>query len=416
MRSALIALAAASLVLTASAQKTWYVDVNGTPPGTGTVADPFVGIQQAIAAPAVVDGDTILVAPGVYAEKLNYLGKTVQVKSTAGPLQTRIDPDPGPGWVVVELASDHSGINKGSLEGFTVSGSKSGTAYGVIGGNDRVVECIITGFGTAVITKYDLWLDRCTVVGNDVGLVPWGPLFFAYFRDSILAYNDVDIQLNYSIAGSTFDYCLIEEGVWWGTPPTNLTGDPGLWNPDQGDFFLGPLSPCIDSGDPLAPPDPDGSPRDMGALTYDAAYVPPTVVYCTAKVNSDGCTVDIGSSGGVSASASAPTPFLVRADGVLENTPGLLFYGFGRRAVPFLGGWHCVEPPTPRVGGQNSGIGGGACTGRFAFDFNGWVQSGADPMLVPGTMVDAQWWYRDLLDPQAFFSSTSDAIEFAVAP
>ena len=33
-----------------SAQTTWYVDINGTPPGSGTQGDPYTSIQYAIRA------------------------------------------------------------------------------------------------------------------------------------------------------------------------------------------------------------------------------------------------------------------------------------------------------------------------------------------------------------------------------
>jgi hypothetical protein len=410
MHSALAALAVASFALSASAQTTWYVDVNGTPPGTGTAEDPFVSIQQGVDSPAVAAGDTLLVAPGVYAEKVSLVGKPLTLVSQAGPMETWIEPVlTGANAIVVRLAGSSSTTS--TIEGFTVSGAKCLDSIGIWGQNDIVRRCIVSGHeDIGIYSNYDVWVERCTIVGNHTGKANFH-INFMYVSDSLLAHNTFDMDP--SGTNLHVSYSLVQAG---GAGATNLSGDPKLWNPDQGDLRLGPLSPCIDAGDPTAPPDPDGSPRDMGALTYDAAYVPPTLVYCTAKLNSDGCTVDIGWSGGVSASASAPTPFVVSAQGVLANTPGLLFYGFGRRAVPFLGGWHCVEPPTPRVGGQNSGASSGPCTGSFAFDFNAWVQSGADPKLVPGTMVDAQWWYRDLLDPQAFFSSTSDAIEFAVAP
>jgi hypothetical protein len=413
MRSALATLTAVCLVVSASAQTTWHVDVQGTPPGTGTAEDPFVSIQQAINSPTVVTGDTLFVAPGVYAEKVNLGNKALTLRSQAGPAETWIEPvvPVGNAGFVVTLAGNPNAIS--TIQGFTVSGAKCATSGGIWAQNDVARRCIVSGHnGTALYSNYDFWVERCTVVGNQEGKSNFY-INFMYITDSIFAHNVVD--LNAGAVNTHIDYTLVESGGWW-DGIGNISGDPKQWNAAQGDWWLSPLSPCIDAGYPNAPPDPDGSPRDLGALIYDPAHVPPTVTYCTAKVNSDGCTVDIGWSGGASASASAATPFLVTAQGVLPNTPGLLFYGFGRRAAPFMGGFHCVEPPTPRVGGQLSGPGSGPCTGSFAFDFNAWVQSGADPKLEPGTMVDAQWWYRDLLDPQAFFSSTSDAIEFAVAP
>ncbi len=52
-------------------QTTWYVDVNGTPPGTGSQADPYTSIQYAIEQPATVDLDTILVSPGTCLENVD---------------------------------------------------------------------------------------------------------------------------------------------------------------------------------------------------------------------------------------------------------------------------------------------------------------------------------------------------------
>ena len=96
--------------------------------------------------------------------------------------------------------------------------------------------------------------------------------------------------------------------------------------------------------------------------------------------------------------------------------PGLLFYGFAPRAVPFQGGTHCVDPPTPRVGGQFSSIGGAGCSGTYDFDMGGYIQSGNDPKLVPGAIVYCQWWSRDLADPTGFGISLTNAAWFWIAP
>jgi hypothetical protein len=413
MRPALCALAFVSFVVSASAQTTWYVDVQGTPPGTGTVSNPFVSIQQAIDSPSVVQGDTLLVLPGVYAERVNLHGKALTLSSQAGPTETWIEPavPVGNAGYVVTLAGNFNAVS--TIQGFTVSGAKCQMSSGIWARNDVARRCIISGHnGVGLTSDYDFWVERCTVVGNQLGKINFY-INFIYITDSIFAHNAVD--LSPGATNSHIDYTLVESGGWWGGI-SNISGDPKQWNPDQGDYRLGPLSPCIDAGNPAAPPDPDGSPRDLGALVYDPAHVPPTVTYCIAKLNSGGCTADIGWSGGASASASAATPFLITGQGVVPSTAGLLFYGFGRQEAPFMGGFHCVEPPTPRVGGQGSGPNSGPCSGSFSYDFNARVQSGVDPLLEPGTMVNAQFWYRDLFDPLAFFSSTSDAIEFAIVP
>ncbi len=63
----------------------------------------------------------------------------------------------------------------------------------------------------------------------------------------------------------------------------------------------------------------------------------PVQTYCTAKLNSLGCTPRIGFVG--FPSASAGFGFVVKAINVINNEPGLMLYGnAGRAAAPFVGG------------------------------------------------------------------------------
>jgi hypothetical protein len=83
------------------------------------------------------------------------------------------------------------------------------------------------------------------------------------------------------------------------------------------------------------------------AFTNPVFFLPGTgdvASYCTAKTNSQGC-VPITSWNGLP-SASLSSPFEVRANGVLNNKVGLLFYGYGPAALPFQGGTKCVAAPT----------------------------------------------------------------------
>ena len=199
--------------------------------------------------------------------------------------------------------------------------------------------------------------------------------------------------------------------------PGNLVGvDPRLWDLTPPDVHLGPLSPCIDAGSPGFPPDPDGSRADIGAVPYSASYLPPIAIYCTGKVNSQGCAAAIGASGGPAASMTSGSSFLVTCSGVVEGVPGLMFWGHAPRAVPFMGGFHCVQPPTPRCAAQLAGSTGTPCSGAFSFDFNAYAQSGVNPTLFAGQVIRAQYWYRDPSDPAGFGAATSDAIEFPLGP
>ena len=135
------------------------------------------------------------------------------------------------------------------------------------------------------------------------------------------------------------------------------------------------------------------------------------VSYCTAKVNSLGCTPVLDATGTPSAGAN-PGPFGIRVSNTMNNMNGLFFYGYGEASVPFQGGTLCVAPPTWRTNVQNSGgsPAGQDCTGQIVFDFNAYVQLGIDPGLAVGATIFGQYWTRDVGDP--FGSNTSSAICF----
>ena len=73
----------------------WYVDVvncDGGTGGSGTQADPFCLVQDAIDAAA--DGDTILVRPGNYFERIDLLGKELLLRSDRDGVPRTYDLDP----------------------------------------------------------------------------------------------------------------------------------------------------------------------------------------------------------------------------------------------------------------------------------------------------------------------------------
>jgi len=138
----------------------------------------------------------------------------------------------------------------------------------------------------------------------------------------------------------------------------------------------------------------------------------PPVVYCTSKVNSQGCTPSIGWSG-TYASASQSSGFYLSTTNSLDNKAGLFFYGYQSKEVPYQGGWLCVQAPAKRTPLQNSG-GVPPCGGSFSYDFNARIASGVDPALVSGTTIYGQFWSRD---PGASFNTIrTDAIEFVICP
>jgi len=161
-------------------------------------------------------------------------------------------------------------------------------------------------------------------------------------------------------------------------------------------------------------------PSHQPYLTVD--YTPPYVSYCTAKVNSLGCTPAIAGSG--SPSATATSGFLVSAANMRNNKSGLLFYGVsGRAAIPYQAGTLCVQVPIKRTPGQFSGgsPSGSDCSGVFALDMNSFGRglSGGTPLpalSVPGTLVNTQWWGRDPGFVPPDNTTLSDGLEYVIGP
>lgn len=154
---------------------------------------------------------------------------------------------------------------------------------------------------------------------------------------------------------------------------------------------------------------------DFAIAEVTCAPTGPTT-YCVAKTNSQGCVPAVSTIG--TPSASSASSFDVRCTQVLSNKPGILIYGTHRATTPFQGGTLCIASPVRRTPIQSSGGNPPPvdCSGVFTFDFNAHIRSGSDASLVPGRRVVAQYWSRDVFDPQGFGSSLSDACEFTIQP
>ena len=117
---------------------------------------PFLNAQNVINVPAdqptiqaginaANNGDTVQVAAGTYAEKINFVGKAIVVTSTSGPSATIIDG--GANGTVVTFANGET--TSAQLSGFTIrNGYQNGLSGGgilITGGSPMITGNVITG-------------------------------------------------------------------------------------------------------------------------------------------------------------------------------------------------------------------------------------------------------------------------------
>jgi hypothetical protein len=148
----------------------------------------------------------------------------------------------------------------------------------------------------------------------------------------------------------------------------------------------------------------------------------PGTIYCTAKVNSLGCTPSIAFTG--TPKASNTSGYVISCSNVRNQKSGLLFYGVnGPQAMPFQGGTHCVALPTkrsPSVSSNGNALPANDCSGVYTIDFSAYAHGllGGNPPLaaltVAGTTVNCQWWGRDPGFPAPNNTTLSNGLQFTV--
>lgn len=147
------------------------------------------------------------------------------------------------------------------------------------------------GRGGAVYASAGTTLDRCTLVGNQVTAAtgtPQGGGAYGGTHQSGIVWANVPEGLSGS-AVATYS-CI--QGGWIGQGNTHQ--NPDLWSLPDVDLHLLPESPCIDTGDPSAPLDADGTRADMGAVPYDRDHCGPG---CTGAIGQSFCAAEPNSTG-----------------------------------------------------------------------------------------------------------------------
>jgi hypothetical protein len=304
------------------------------------------------------------------------------------------------------LTTLFAGGNQGSIGGANYFDVKVKNAGGVTVTSLDVHCSTSTVAGTNF--SVDVYTTPGTAVGNQTNMSVWTLVSQGNaVSNASPTPTPVDVS-DFSLAAGDYGIAIVFTNA--GLRYTNGTGTNQFFTNADLDLNLGSATNVPFSGTPF-------SPRVWnGTVYYDVGTnccrAPST--YCTAQVNSQGCTPAISSVG--TPSAVAGSGFVIDGTQVLPNVNGILAYSTtGNNASPFMGGTLCIRSPLTRTPVQNSAATGAPpCTGVFSIDFNTWITTGGDPALVAGAEVWAQYWSRD--QGAAFGSSLSDALNFVICP
>ncbi|MEZ6018324.1 MAG: right-handed parallel beta-helix repeat-containing protein [Planctomycetota bacterium] len=132
-----------------AAQTTWHVAPGAPGSGNGSVGLPFASVQSALAV-AAASGDEVRVAPGQYAERIDFLGKAVVVFAAAGPNTVELLGD-GTGPIVTMVSAEGPGAVLrgvdvlGGVGAPTPSGATEGGGARLVGASARFERCTFRG-------------------------------------------------------------------------------------------------------------------------------------------------------------------------------------------------------------------------------------------------------------------------------
>lgn len=302
--AALIALASVVLALPSRAS-TWYVDAAAAPGGDGSSWEKaFNGIQEAT--DNATDGDTIIVAPGVYPQQERLVIPAEVVLRSKDPADRAT--------VDRTILSEAYIYFNGTISGFTICGGAlapgpralaiinnvichghgirfRGAASPLICGNlifgnsndygggiwcdpwcsPAILNNVIVGnraelYGGAIFLTDETspLIANNTIVGNSAGL--YGGGIYAWPGSSPIITNCIIWDNGDDLFGCSATYSCISDGD---PGEGNIPFYPHFIDPDGGDYGLLPWSACIDAGDPSSPfslePEPNGGRINMGA-------------------------------------------------------------------------------------------------------------------------------------------------------
>jgi len=268
----------------------WYVDAGKGDDANGGASwgAAFASIQKAI--DAASEGQTILVADGVYGPVVSR-GKAVTIRSKNGPAACFVDG--GGKESCADLANATAvgitfrngargrrapgdgcaGVQNGSYEGCVITGNVGAGAGSAAGARAATLRnCLVygnefSGWGGAAVA----WctIANCTVANNK-GNGIWD---CASVDNCIVWGNSSDVYISSGQVQSAPRHSCYSSARYNGEG--SIHADPSFADPAKGDFRLAAGSPCIDAGDSsraTETTDLEGNPRIVGVAVDIGCY------------------------------------------------------------------------------------------------------------------------------------------------
>ena len=223
-------------------------------------------------------GNVILVAPGIYNEHI-IMEDGVTLVSESGPLETIIS--------INGVSEIIRGAQDATINGFTISendnGNNAGSGVYSDGDNITVCNCVIRDNHGGIYLNnssqariFNNTIDNNSLDGIFMQIEP-EPVIYnniisnhsrsGIYRNNANSLGNPIIKFNcYFNNDENYGYF---GSSWYPEPGTGeIFEDPCFVGGNPYDYHLNEISPCIDSGDPNSPLDPDGTISDIGALYF----------------------------------------------------------------------------------------------------------------------------------------------------
>lgn len=244
--------------------QTFYVDASNGGVQDGSIEAPFRSIGGALALVQADRGDTVLVRPGLYDERLTLPDGTILI-SEAGATRTFITGTPS-------VPADLLNLGRGSVaRGFSV-GETGGSAVRVpVNGSAEISNCVVYASETGIRCEVDAHLKAVnnTLYNNLTGLSAGPGAKVTVFKNNIVAENTTGIFVadGASVVETYNGFYNNTTAVQGGFPGnTDFVSNPLFANAQGLNFHLRDVSNMRNAGDPAAAQnDRDGSRNDVGA-------------------------------------------------------------------------------------------------------------------------------------------------------